>query len=197
MRKLIYILLIGVFIACSEEETLTPMEVKNWYVITPTENMDEVDDMIYRLYEKYDLAIFYKDTIGMEDRGWKDENGDPKFYYEVLRLDYDMTEIANIQTKITFNKVDVTNPESKAAMMPLLKLLNEKLLAWIDFIYQAILIVQIWKRNEAHVCLSRVWGLGFALNGYNQIRILSSNGHFYMKFVMVLCKILCPVFNLL
>ena len=40
-----------------------------------------------------------------------------------------MTEIANIQTKITFNKVDVTNPESKAAMMPLLKLLNEKLLA--------------------------------------------------------------------
>ena len=46
MRKLIYILLIGVFIACSEEETLTPMEVKNWYVITPTENMDEVDDMI-------------------------------------------------------------------------------------------------------------------------------------------------------
>lgn len=69
MRKLIYILLIGVFIACSEEETLTPMEVKNWYVITPTENMDEVDDMIYRLYEKYDLAVFYKDTIGMEDRG--------------------------------------------------------------------------------------------------------------------------------
>lgn len=51
---------IGVFIACSGEETLTPMEVKNWYVITPTENMDEVDDMIYRLYEKYDLAIFYQ-----------------------------------------------------------------------------------------------------------------------------------------
>ena len=33
MRKLIYILLIGVFIACSEEETLTPMEVKNWLLL--------------------------------------------------------------------------------------------------------------------------------------------------------------------
>lgn len=64
MRKLIYILLIGVFIACSGEETLTPMEVKNWYVITPTENMDEVDDMIYRLYEKYDLAIFTRIRSG-------------------------------------------------------------------------------------------------------------------------------------
>ena len=172
MRKLIYILLIGVFIACSGEETLTPMEVKNWYVITPTENMDEVDDMIYRLYEKYDLAIFYKDTIGMEDRGWKDENGDPKFYYEVLRLDYDMTEIANIQTKITFNKVDVTNPESKAAMMPLLKLLNEKLLAGIDGVdvfIPAILIVQDMEKGTKPMYVYRGFGvLGFALNGYEQ-----------------------------
>ena len=63
MRKLIYILLIGVFIACSGEETLTPMEVKNWYVITPTENMDEVDDMIYRLYEKYDLAALLSGLV--------------------------------------------------------------------------------------------------------------------------------------
>ena len=125
MRKLIYILLIGVFIACSEEETLTPMEVKNWYVITPTENMDEV-----------------------------------------LRLDYDMTEIANIQTKITFNKVDVTNPESKAAMMPLLKLLNEKLLAWIDGVdvfIPAILIVQDMEKGTKPMYVYRGFGvLGFA-----------------------------------
>ena len=113
MKKLIYILLLGVFAACSKEDTLTPSEVKNWYVITPTENMDEVDEMIYNLYEKYDKAIFYKDTIGSEDRGWKDENGNPKLYYEVLRLDYDMTEASNIQTKITYNSVDVSTPESK------------------------------------------------------------------------------------
>ena len=132
MRKLIYILIIGVFIACSKEDSLTPSEVKNWYVITPTENMDEVDDMIYQLYEKYDIAVFYKDTIGSEDRGWKDENGNPKLYYEVLRLDYDMTEEVSITNKITFNKVNVSDPESKATMLPLLELMNEKLLAWID-----------------------------------------------------------------
>lgn len=52
---------------------------ENWYVITLTENMDEVDDMIYRLYEKYDLAIFYKDTIG-----WRIGDGKMKRRSEVL-----------------------------------------------------------------------------------------------------------------
>ena len=152
MKKLIYILLIGVFAACSkEEDALTPTEVKNWYVITPTENMDEVDEAIYNLYEKYDKAVFYKDTIGSEDRGWKDENGDPKPYYEVLRLSYDMTELDNIQTKITYNLVDVSTPESKNAMLPLLTLMDEKLFSWIDgaeVFVPAILIVQDMERSK-------------------------------------------------
>lgn len=172
MKKLIYILLLGVFAACSEEDTLTPTEVKNWYVITPTENMDEVDEMIYNLYEKYGKAVFYKDTIGSEDRGWKDENGDPKLYYEVLRLDYDMTEVLNIQTRITYNPVDVSTPESKAAMMPLLKLMDEKLLAWIDganVFVPAILVVQDMERSKKPLYVYRGFGvLGFALNGYEQ-----------------------------
>lgn len=172
MRKLIYILLLGVLVACAKEDSLTPSEVKNWYVITPTENMDEVDDMIYRLYEKYNLAIFYKDTIGSEDRGWKDENGDTKLYYEVLRLDYDMTEIANVQTKVTYNKVDATDPESKAAMLPLLELMDEKLLSWIDGVnvfIPAILIVQDMVKAKSPMYVYRGFGvLGFALNGYEQ-----------------------------
>ena len=172
MRKLIYILIIGVFIACSKEDSLTPSEVKNWYVITPTENMDEVDDMIYQLYEKYDIAVFYKDTIGSEDRGWKDENGNPKLYYEVLRLDYDMTEEVSITNKITFNKVNVSDPESKATMLPLLDLMNEKLLAWIDGVdvfVPAILIVQDMVRGATPMYVYRGFGvLGFAMNGYEQ-----------------------------
>lgn len=172
MKRLIYILLLGVFAACSEEDTLTPTEVKNWYVITPTENMDEVDEMIYNLYEKYGKAVFYRDTIGSEDRGWKDENGDPKLYYEVLRLDYDMTEVLNIQTRITYNPVDVSTPESKAAMMPLLKLMDEKLLAWIDganVFVPAILVVQDMERSKKPLYVYRGFGvLGFALNGYEQ-----------------------------
>ena len=172
MKKLIYILLLGVFAACSKEDTLTPSEVKNWYVITPTENMDEVDEMIYNLYEKYDKAIFYKDTIGSEDRGWKDENGNPKLYYEVLRLDYDMTEASNIQTKITYNSVDVSTPESKSAILPLLELMDKKLLAWIDganVFIPAILIVQDMERAKKTLYVHRGFGvLGFALNGYDQ-----------------------------
>ena len=172
MKKLIYILLLGVFLSCSKEDTLTPSKVKNWYVITPTENMDEVDEMIYNLYVKYDKAVFYRDTIGSEDRGWKDENGEPKLYYEVLRLDYDMTESSNIQTQITYDLVDVATPESKKAMLPLLELMDEKLLTWIDGVnvfIPGILIVQDMERAKKNLYVHRGFGvLGFALNGYNQ-----------------------------
>lgn len=172
MRKLIFMLLLGVFAACSKEDALTPTEVKNWYVITPTENMDEVDGMIYNLYEKYGKAVFYEDTIGSEDRGWKDENGNPKLYYEVLRLDYDMTELNDIVHKITYNPVDISTPEKKSAMLPLLKLLGEKLLSWVDgaeVFIPAILIVQDIERGKKPLYVHRGFGvLGFAMNGYEQ-----------------------------
>ncbi|MCB6972223.1 MULTISPECIES: hypothetical protein [Butyricimonas] len=172
MKRFICILLLGMFLACSEEDALTPTEVKDWYVITPTENMDEVDEAIYHLYEKYNKAVFYKDTIGSEDRGWKDENGNPKLYYEVLRLSYDMTESNNIQTKITYTPADVSTPESKKAMLPLLELMDEKLFAWIegaDVHVPAVLIVQDMERAKKPLYVYRGFGvLGFALNCFEQ-----------------------------
>ena len=172
MKRFICILLLGMFLACSEEDALTPTEVKDWYVITPTENMDEVDEAIYHLYEKYNKAVFYKDTIGSEDRGWKDENGNPKLYYEVLRLSYDMTESNNIQTKITYTPVDVSTLESKKAMLPLLELMDEKLFAWIegaDVHVPAVLIVQDMERAKKPLYVYRGFGvLGFALNCFEQ-----------------------------
>ncbi|MEY8591875.1 hypothetical protein AALK14_10540 [Butyricimonas hominis] len=172
MKRFICILLLGMFLACSEEDALPPTEVKDWYVITPTENMDEVDEAIYHLYEKYNKAVFYKDTIGSEDRGWKDENGNPKLYYEVLRLSYDMTESNNIQTKITYTPADVSTPESKKAMLPLLELMDEKLFAWIegaDVHVPAVLIVQDMERAKKPLYVYRGFGvLGFALNCFEQ-----------------------------
>ena len=172
MKRFICILLLGMFLACSEEDALTPTEVKDWDVITPTENMDEVDEAIYHLYEKYNKAVFYKDTIGSEDRGWKDENGNPKLYYEVLRLSYDMTESNNIQTKITYTPVDVSTLESKKAMLPLLELMDEKLFAWIegaDVHVPAVLIVQDMERAKKPLYVYRGFGvLGFALNCFEQ-----------------------------
>lgn len=172
MKRLICILLLGMFWACSKEDALFPTEVKNWYVITPTDNMDEVDEAIYHLYEKYNKAVFYKDTIGSEDRGWKDENGNPKLYYEVLRLSYDMTESNSIQTKITYTPADVSTPESKKAMLPLLELMDEKLFAWIegaDVHVPAVLIVQDMERSKKPLYVYRGFGvLGFALNSFEQ-----------------------------
>ena len=63
MKNWIYILLLGLLASCAKEDDLTPSVVKNWYVINPTENMDEVDQKIYDLYTKYNLAVFYKDDV--------------------------------------------------------------------------------------------------------------------------------------
>ena len=177
MKNWIYILLLGLVVACSDEEELTPSEVKNWYVITPTENMDEVDQKIYNLYTKYNLAVFYKDTIGSEDRGWKDENGNPKLYYEVLNLGYDISETGNVTNRFESIPVDVSTPEKKAEMIPLLELMDEKLFAWIDgaqVFIPAVLIVESMRKGYTDDSdgikynVYRGMGvLGFAMNTYD------------------------------
>lgn len=178
MKNWIFILLFALLAACSDEEELTPTEVRDWYVITPTDDMDEVDTKIYELFQKYDLAVFYKDTIGSEDRGWKDEYGNPKLYYEVLRLDYDMTTSTTLMDKFESIPLDVSTPEKKAEMLPLLKLMDEKLFAWIEnaqIFIPAVLVVEKMRRGFTDtfegtpVYVYRGFGvLGFAMNSYDQ-----------------------------
>ena len=178
MKIWIYILLLGLLAACSDEEKLTPPEVKNWYVITPTENMDEVDQKIYDIYTEHNLAVFYKDTIGSEDRGWKDENGNPKLYYEVLRLDYDMTTNNVLTNKFKATPLDVSTPEKKAEIMPLLNLMDEKLFPWIEnaqVFIPAILVVESMRKGysdtyegEPYYVYRGTGVLGFAMDSYDQ-----------------------------
>ena len=176
MRTFIYVfIVISVLFACTKEDSLVSSEVKEWYVITPSENMDEVDEMIYELYQKYDLAVFYEDTIGSEDRGWKDENGDPKLYYEVLRLDYDMTVDKNdVGKKITYEKIDISILENKKAILPLLKLMDEKLFVWlqgVDIFIPAILVVQHMEKKNKPMYAYRGFGLlAFAIDGYDKLK---------------------------
>ena len=65
MKKLIllYTMMLFLFGACSDEDTLTPTGIKNWFEIVEKENMDVVDQKIYDIYKKFGVGIFYNDTL--------------------------------------------------------------------------------------------------------------------------------------
>lgn len=179
MKTWIFILAVALLAACTEEDELTPSEIKNWYVITPTENMDEVDQKIYDLYTKYNLAVFYKDTIGSEDRGWKDENGNPKLYYEVLNLGYDISVGTNvIGNSFESTPLDVSTPEKKERLLPLLELMDKTLFSWIEnaeVFIPAVLVVENMRKSFTSTSdgypqyvYRGMSALGFSIASYDQ-----------------------------
>lgn len=178
MKTWIFIFVTILFAACAKEDDLVPSEIRNWYVITPSDNMDEVDTKIYDLYQKYGIAVFYEDTIGSEDRGWKDENGNPKLYYEVLNLGYDISVGTNvIGNSFEANPLDVSTPEQKERMLPLLELMDNTLFSWIEnaeVFIPAVLIVEDMRKSFTNTfegypqyVYRGMSALGFAINSYD------------------------------
>ena len=79
--------------ACSEGEDgdvyATGLDL-NYYVVSPDYD-NEVDSLRYAIYEKYGIATYCNDTIGIYDRGEYDRNGNLHPYYKVLRPAYTIT----------------------------------------------------------------------------------------------------------
>lgn len=127
MKKLIllYTMILFLFGACSDEDTLTPTGIKNWFEIVEKENMDVVDQKIYDIYKKFGVGIFYNDTLGREDRGRRDSVGNVMYYYEVLNLSFDMT---GSMGSVIWTRVDVSSLENKKQLLPLLDFLDATLL---------------------------------------------------------------------
>lgn len=163
MNKIFLYILLAVFVAsCEKEAALEPSEIKNWYLIEPTENMDEVDQKIYDIFLTHKIATFYRDTIGSENRGWVDTLGRPKLYYEVIDLNYDMTSEYDRNKAVTWELVDVSIPENKVKMLPMLELLDKKLLAMFegaDVYIPAIFITQWIKKASNEKAAHRGFNL--------------------------------------
>ncbi len=129
---------------CAKEESLTPTEVKNWYEIEdPGTGADAVDRKIYEIWQEYGVPVFYSDTIGSEDRGRVDTNGKKAYYYEVLDLNYDMTlrETTDQTVLVQWTRIEWWNPEEKVRILPLLELLDTKLLPFIGSAHPTCIIV--------------------------------------------------------
>lgn len=127
MKRLIllYSMMLCLLGACSDEDNLAPTEIKNWFEIVEKENMDVVDQKIYDIYKKFEVGVFYNDTLGKEDRGRRDSVGNIIYYYEVLNLSFDMT---GSMGSVIWDPVDVSTAEGKEKLLPLLDFLDVTLL---------------------------------------------------------------------
>ncbi|WP_148375259.1 MULTISPECIES: hypothetical protein [Butyricimonas] len=154
MRNKLWLFILGVvfFSACEKEETLAPTNMKNWNTIEYRDGMDEVDTKIYHLYDNTGIAVFYNDTLGREDRGYRNVNGDTIWYYEVLQVGFDMTEGEN-ERRTQWSRVNVSSTASKRELLPILE--------WMEDAFQvldaekmnipAILIVDsLFQTESAH-----------------------------------------------
>lgn len=73
-------------ISCNKEETYTfPDTDRDWLRVTDNPG-NQADHAIYQFFEKWQIPIFFNDTIGQME--CKDVWGRPYTYYEVLKIDF-------------------------------------------------------------------------------------------------------------
>ena len=67
MRKILYaFLLVGIAWGCAKEDSIEPkLELHNLYVITGN-STDSVQKRIFQIYEKYNVPVYFNDTIAKE-----------------------------------------------------------------------------------------------------------------------------------
>jgi len=119
-----YILYLGLLLAtvissCSNEAALTPSDYEqNWFSVKDNPN-DATDHAIFQLYQKFGIPVFYKDTIGSQQR--IDNFGHSYTYYEVLGVNYDLST--------TVTAVDYyQNVQDKSNVLPIVNFLNTDVL---------------------------------------------------------------------
>lgn len=129
-RYIIAALALVALAGCEKEKALTPSEVRNWLEITdPGSGGDAVDKKIYDIYKAYGISVFLTDTIGREDRGWRNAKGDVEYYYEMVDLNYDLTALPpGTDGKVGWTRIEHWLPAQKARVLPLLELFEQKLI---------------------------------------------------------------------
>lgn len=76
--------------SCGDNDEAVPSHMeKNWYVIEYDPNANELDRLIYEVYDRTGFPIFYNDTIGSQTR--YDKGGNPYTYYEIFKPGYQFT----------------------------------------------------------------------------------------------------------
>ena len=79
----------GLFMACSDDDAPSPSYAeRDWWTPVYDPNADELDQLIYDIYEESGIRFFYNDTLGSEIRY---DGGEPYTYYATYRMGYSFT----------------------------------------------------------------------------------------------------------
>lgn len=129
--KKIALLLCGAALAmsaCRKEGVPVPSEQKNWLAITWKENMDNVDQKIHDIWEKYKVGVFYSDTLGYIDYGQLDDEGNHVYTYIMLNPLADMSSSLSLNANYVWTPFNTYTPANKAKLLPMLEFLDTDLL---------------------------------------------------------------------
>lgn len=85
------------FTACEKEDALEPSYLeKDWFI--PQDNpADPLQHRAFGIFTKWDVPVFYNDTIGRQDRG-ADRKGQPLVFYKILDLNYNLNNPPNVHS---------------------------------------------------------------------------------------------------
>lgn len=122
MKRLFYILIVLLVLSCEKEELTQRIIHENLYAIKddPT---DPVKHRIYELYEKYNVPIYFNDTVGKYFVK-NDVNGNPYYRYEML--DYNWKFYSDNSNKVKYKYFYQTDPERQMISLEFTdRLLNE------------------------------------------------------------------------
>lgn len=152
MQNNIWIILLSlVFAACGKEDTLTPVEEKNWLLLDePAADAPAHDKAIYAFYKETGIPIYYNDTIGKETRV---VHGQEVTYYETLKIAYTLEGYSFYMEYDYFTRDEVAN----LPIDEFIALLKTKILASIpDNV--SIPSVLLFKRLYENTDFTAYWG---------------------------------------
>ncbi|MEY8590714.1 hypothetical protein AALK14_04590 [Butyricimonas hominis] len=85
------------------------------YFVVSDDYDNAIDSLRYEIFKKYNIAVYYDDTIGVYDRGEKDREGNTKLFYRVIRPPY---SISGWDSSLDWREV-----EDKETLRPVMNML--------------------------------------------------------------------------
>lgn len=123
MRKILFFLIAcyALFSSCEKEKALTPeIEYEHLYKIVDDPN-DPMKHRIYEIYQKYNVPVYFNDTIGQVMVA-KDVTGKPVYKYEKLDLSWGFNYYGNFKYDFEY----MTDPVEKNKALDIIERYLEK-----------------------------------------------------------------------
>lgn len=154
------------FSACDKEDALESSYLeKDWF--TPRDNPnDPLQHRAFEIFTKWEIPVFYNDTIGRQDRG-TDRKGRPLVFYKVLDLNYNLNNPENVYSLKDKHSSLIKDEDD---IMAGIDFIDQKLLPVLPeqfYIHSILLLDSLYEDN---------WGTKTHFNVYASLEALAVAG---------------------